>query len=439
MSEASHHTAGDAANLALKGHFITSVTPNALRSDSRTLKQAASISRFGAISVVVEGAASNRDYSDFGIALRSMPSVEYTSDVPKSVVAGRVAAHRPWRALIKQMLPSPLVHARQFLQVLLSMIRTQWLPVFRLLPKSDIFILHSMTFWPAVWLKSRLTGVPYIYDAHDFYRDMGASDQGDDFTKRWLIPFYGWLDRRAVASAQSMMTVSPGVASLYKAADKVDPVIIKNCHDSRSDRGVERTIRDVVSLKADEFLIVAVGNAKPGSSIRTLIDVVSDLDDYIHLAFVGKDFVAEKSAHRSRNGSSRIHFVDAVPSDQVVPFISSANCAIIVYFAETEDYESALPNRFFQSAAARLPLIYPELRDMHALAQSIPFGVSFQPGNADGMRSAILAMVERRHDQEQKQRANHAALALTWLSEEMLFVDHVLNTLNASKGQKSHD
>lgn len=435
MNRNSEPTGSDIANM-LSGFRIVSVTPNALRSDSRTLKQAATIARAGAESIVIEGFDSGRSFSSLNIQVSSVEGS------PTAVIASQVTPEnakqpaRSFRRTIRSLIPEWILEVRQFVQVIIGLTRQHWLPVYRMLPDADVYILHSMSFWPAIWMKTKLTRTRYIYDAHDFYRGMTRATAVDGFTRRWMLPLYAWLDRAAVRSASSMMTVSEGVVSLYEKAEGVSPYLLRNGHDLRTDSAVSKGLRDVLQVPSDVFLIVAIGNAKTGSSIAKLIEVVASLDEKIHIAFVGKNFESEKAIDRPLEVRCKVHFVDAVSADQVVPFIASADCAIIVYFGETENHEAALPNRFFQSIAAALPLIYPQLSEMHALASSVPAGISFAPDNSSEMKAAILRVFR---DAEFRSVLRTQAIAarekLSWNSEEPGFV-RLIRSAIAAKGVK---
>lgn len=411
-----------AAESGLAGYHVTSVTPIALRSDSRTLKQAASFAREGAKSFVIEGVASRRDFSRFDIFVTSLQnaSPSKSASVETAVTVGSKPS---FLRRMKPFLPGPAVEFAQFLLILLTLIKNEWWPLYRKLPSSDLYVLHAMNCWPAVWLKSKMMRRPYIYDAHDFYRGMSNATSADSFTRNWMLPLYAFLDRRAARNAAVVTTVSEGVAELYRTADGVEPVVIRNSHDLRADVLPPKSLREVVGVDSDQFLIVAVGNAKPGASIDKLIGILDGLDQSIHVAFVGKDFETLKGMDRAAGIASRVHFVDAVPPEEIVPFIRDADCSIIVYFAETDNYDAALPNRFFQSVAAELPLIYPRLKGMHNLAQAFQFGISFRPDDADEMRQAIRRVFDSKEmASELRTQARRASGSLAWEVEERALV-----------------
>lgn len=421
----------------LTGRCVISVTPNALRSDSRTLKQAASISRAGARSIVIEGHSSNQSFSEIGIELRSLTQAS-TAGVSAEEVDASVVSSGWVKNCLKRFLPSKAVNVALFVLTVWSLIRKQWMPLYRQLDNADFYVLHSFHFWPAVFLKTRVNKSFYIYDAHDFYREMDQAKDISPFTRKFLIPLYRWLDEKAVRYSRAMTTVSDGVAELYLRASGVRPTVFPNVHDRRLDQTCQRSLREVTGVATDKFLIVAVGNAKPGASMEALIEAIAAADESIEIAFVGGGFEKERARMQLNPAAKRIHFISPLPADQVVPFIASADCGIIVYHAYTDNYDLALPNRFFQCIAAGVPLIYPRLREMHRLAESFSVGVACNPREPRDVLSAISKIAGDPVLREtMKYRAARAALSLSWEREEDRFVTFLGKLLPTENLQKN--
>jgi glycosyltransferase involved in cell wall biosynthesis len=420
----------------LAGRCVISVTPNALRSDSRTLKQAASISRAGARSIVIEGCSSNQNFSEIGIEVRSLAQASTPKISDEHAGASRAPSDLIRRCL-KWLLPSRAVNIAVFVLTVWSLIRLQWVPLYRQLDNANFYVLHSFHFWPAVFLKTRMNKSFYIYDAHDFYREMDQVNDTSAFTRQFLIPLYRWLDEKAVRYSRAMTTVSDGVAELYAHALGIRPTVFSNAHDRRLDQACKRSLRDVTGVAPDKFLIVAVGNAKPGTSMEALLEAISAADESIEIAFVGRGFEKERARLQLYPAAKRVHFIDPIPADQVVPFIASADCGVIVYHAYTDNYDLALPNRFFQCIAAGMPLIYPRLREMERLAENFSVGIGCDPRDAADVLRAILKIA---HDpvlrETMRRHAAKAALSLSWEREEDRFVTFLETLLSAENLRK---
>ncbi len=118
--------------------------------------------------------------------------------------------------------------------------------------------------------------------------------------------------------------------------------------------------------------------------------------------------------------TSRFHFLGPLPPFEVVPFAANANASLILYYPRSLDYRFALPNKFFQSIAAGLPTLYPDLSEIRRLAEDYEVGLMIDPMNPDSIAEAILQLVNKPClCAELSKRAKRASEKLSWEHEEI--------------------
>src|SRR5436190_21289671 len=271
---------GLAIGLRIVMKTIVSISPARIEADSRTFKQAASIARFGYRSVVVEGGKSNLQTESLPFELFSLGNstkvgkhanaepVARTSDpvAEAGAVKGSLQSIAERVGLLKLIrLRHPL---RGFLTLLRQYFREYCMPPLRQTPRASLYILHSPLQFPAIYLLSRRYRVPFIYDAHDFYQRMEASEDHLLLPERWLKAFYVKVESLCFKKAAAVMTVSEGLAELHQEAFNRRSVVIRNCQDSRLDRAPARNLRELLDLGDDQFLLVTVGQAKAGQVLQ---------------------------------------------------------------------------------------------------------------------------------------------------------------------------
>lgn len=408
---------------------VVAVTPTSLRADSRTLKQAASLARAGHRSIVVEGRASDSDYTAFGIeviAPRPAPSPAATLPVVASAAGSPHPAWRRWASRLRHGLLRGLYDRKTFTQFLFARYRDEIVPVFRRMPPADLYVLHSFQWLPAVRLRCFLHRVPYIYDAHDYYRGIMQPQELNRWTREWMLPFYARTDRAALRHASAAMTATAGTADLYKQSDGIRPTVLRNAHDPRLDRVLTETLRQRLRIAPDTFLVVSTGNYKPGMGLELLLPHVQALPASVHFAFVGAGFESLGSLGNAAAASGRIHFVPAVPAESVVPLIKDADAALILLHDYSDNYRAALPNRFFQAIAAGLPLLYPALPEIQHLARRYRFGIEVDTQSIDSICEGVRRLQSDPGETAALARAALAACSeLSWLQEELVFLDVV--------------
>ena len=395
---------------------VVTVTPMALEADSRTFKQAATVARAGYRSIVVEGRPSRLQPDMLPFKLIS-PDGD-----PEDAVAERPAASSQSSGL------------RAFLQRVPESFKWPWravryvamyaidfgLVTFRRTPPASLYYLHAFYQFPAIYCLSRRHGVPYIYDAHDFYSRLEEPDQISWTHRHLVLPFEKWLERKCVKHAAAVVTVADGIADLLRETFGCESVVIRNCHDSRLDQEHPPAMRETIGIRPDDFLVVVIGRAKKGRAILELLQAVADLPDKVHVAFLGSGYQEKFADDVQRPGLvGRAHFVPPVKPFEVVPFVRSADAAAILYYARSANYAYSLPNGFFQSVAAELPVLYPDLIEIKKVAEHFDIGVRIDPRNSQSLRAGIETLRNDTGRYEQLRRnLSKAHITLDWENEE---------------------
>jgi glycosyltransferase involved in cell wall biosynthesis len=348
---------------------IVSLTPLAVDRDSRTYKEAASIARMGYESVLVEGQESRLDRTRLPFALLTVG----TESTRRAPLAARYLAELASR------------HARELYVVLVRLWHYGAVTA-RSVPAASLYYLHSPLQYPAVLFRGK-GKTPFVYDAHDFY----PADRTDELWDRVLT----WLERRCVRDAAEVVTVTEGCATLIEEFFGRRPVVIENMHDPRIDEPPPEGLRTTLGLDRGAFLVVMIGNAKPGTAVDEALDAIAELPDRVHLAFVGGGWDGYADRVRERGLAGRVHLRPPVPPAQIAPLISTADAAVILYVPFSRDYLHALPNRFFLPISAGLPLIYPEsLEEIRAIAREHDLGVGFNPREPATLVRAVERLLD---------------------------------------------
>jgi glycosyltransferase involved in cell wall biosynthesis len=374
---------------------IVFITPTAVTSDSRTYKMAASFSRFRYKSIVVEGLSSNFQSGDLPFELLCVEGeIIFTKTGDRA---------EPFKNPFRQL--------QYWFLRLTKPFSNQW-RTFTSLPKASLYYLHSFYQFPAVFLKSRLLSVPYFYDAHDYYL---AENPGK---------FNRWLESLCIKYAAAFVTVSQGVADILLQEYDRKPVVVRNCHDPRLEEEPAQNLRQSLNLAPDDFLLVVVGQAKIGMAIDEAIEAMRNVPANVHIAFVGKNTQNYSRLVEQARLTSRIHLVPPVAASQVVPFVCSADAALILYYPRTENYKNCLPNGFFQSISARLPLIYPELPELCHVAEKYDIGITVNPRSSKELQEGIMQLMQNLNlRQKYKQSLEVARQELSWEYEEDILHD----------------
>lgn len=371
---------------------IVTTSLNAVQRDTRMFQIGASFDRIGYRSVVVETERSLLDPEALPFSLITLPGAQ------PPVSAGQVPAAVP-----------------QFdVPDLLRLFRQQNRLLYESLPPADLYYLNFFTHFPAVWKACNRHGAKFIYDTQDAH---------------WAWPAYqdlplvyrGWLrlvERRCVHKASELVTVSDGVAELYERRYGRRPRLLRNVHDLRLDEGADIDLRRASGLGDDDFLLVVAGNDKPSDTIAEPLQAMTKLPERVHLALIGRGWERYSPEVKRLGLESRVHIFPPVVPTKVTDTIRTADAALVNIRA-TEVHLHALPTRFFHAVSAGLPVLYPPLPSVVALAESHELGLPIDAEDAGSIAEAVRTLSE---DPELAAgyRANvqRASKELSWEVEE---------------------
>lgn len=367
---------------------VISVLPLPLERDSRSLKIAASLARLGYDSVALESFPSARP------DLLPVPVVALSNAKPQAAAAASTQSGGGPLARLRRLIPRALAERLHLLSMIGGYFILRPLQGLMRAPRGDLYYLHEYRLFPLVRLLQILKPCPIIYDAHDFYPEVWRKGELSAFWRSTFLPILsaweGWVARRADA----VVMVGDGVAGLFEQAYGVRPHVLRNCHDRRLEREPVRSLRQVVGVGPQDILLVSVGNRKPGMAVRQAMEALARLPDHVHLAFVGRFHEDAAATARSLGIEARIHAVGAVAPEEVVPFIRSADAALVLYWPETGNYKNILPNGFFQSLSAHLPLLWPALPDLAAIIGGQGVGRVIDPRDPASIAAGVQWLID---------------------------------------------
>lgn len=321
--------------------------------------------------------------------------------------------------MLRLVLPGPLWECGSFVwfvsQVFIGNVVKGWLRI----PRGDLYYLHEYHLFPMVYILAKRSGAKFIYDAHDFYPGVHHDADLTVFWRQVFRPFLVWLERLCLRHMFAMVTVNQGIADLYKETFGVDAAVTRNCHDPEMDVPVELGVREVLGLTEGDFLLATVGNCKPGQDVMAGIQAMVDLPSHVHLVFLGRGYDTFTEKIDAAGLGDRVHLLPPVGANQVVPYISSADAALILYYGRSQNDLHFLPNGFFQCIAARLPLLYPGLQWIRELAARYQTGVEIDPRNPESIRDGVLVLMTRMEEpQAFAENLERAAEENSWQNEE---------------------
>jgi glycosyltransferase involved in cell wall biosynthesis len=290
----------------------------------------------------------------------------------------------------------------------------------RVTPKASLYYMHSFYQFPAIYLLCLRYRAKFIYDVHDFYSSMQDDAALSHFWSCWVVPMEFAIERICMRKAAAVVTVNQSIATLIEQRFGRSAIVLRNAHDPRLEQPVERTIKDVLGLGADDFLVVCLGQFKPGMAIEAAIAAMASVPRRCHLAFLGAGFPDFGVLLERHDVVGQVHFVPPAAPDEVVPFIRSADAGMLVYTPVSASIERSLPNGFFQPLAAGLPMIYPNLPEISRVAEAHRIGLPIDPRDSVAIATAIARLAaDDGLARDMRLNVEAAKAELSWENDEL--------------------
>jgi glycosyltransferase involved in cell wall biosynthesis len=412
------------------------ITPVSARRDSRVLKQGLSVARAGFRSILFEGQCSVPPVFLPDVKVVGMGGAITQSEMPATRQGhlGRLVA------TLRKRVTSPNATWVEawigFSAYLIIFIRHFVAGGLRYLPPASLYYLNEYSFFPAVWIKSRLYGAAIAYDARDFYVGIETDENKTPFQK--LVARFGrMIEKRCVQRASVFTTVGEGIAALFEREYGRRPETIHNVHDDRIDQAPPRSLRERTGLQKEATVVVIVGQAKPGQDFSGVLRALERLPG-LNVATIGNGYRESLGAAiRSKAVEHRVHFIENVPATEVVPLIRDADAALLVYYQRSANYKNSLPNGFFQAVAAGLPVLHSGLPEVTRLCNEFGFGAGVAPDDAEKMTELLRHVVGRSEwHGDQKRQSLQAAQELTWQKEEARLQQLLIGAVRSLRANK---
>ena len=287
---------------------------------------------------------------------------------------------------IARIYVEPLVHLNDYAVSCAGSI-IEWRP--------DVVHIHDMVCMSGGYVVARRLGVPFVYDAHEL--ETHTNYHLGRLTWLFIDRYQNALIRRAAR----VITVCESIADWLSRKYGIDrPTVILNtpAFDMSESAGTySETLRTHLGLTDSEKLAVYVGAVTIDRGLENCVEALQYAPG-IHLALVGSRYsVTEELLVRLANQfgvSERLHLVDPVPGNLVVPFVRSATLSLIPIQNVCLSYYYCMPNKLLESVVGGLPIAIAKLKELKSFLEKFPVGIEMDESSPKSIAHAMQKLSE---------------------------------------------
>jgi glycosyltransferase involved in cell wall biosynthesis len=259
----------------------------------------------------------------------------------------------------------------------------------------DIVHCHDTFALPAGWILKRRLGCHLVYDAHELESNKNAQNAILSWATL-LIEKVCWKE------VDLLISVSDSIIDWYMSNLGTKPsVLVLNSPAIAADsdarfgaQGRGTYFHEKYRIPAGNPVFVYLGLLSPGRGIEICLDAFAAGPKDAHVVFIGSGRLEQIIAEHSKLHSN-IHLHEAVPHDQVVSLVRSADYGLcLIEKASLSDYY-CLPNKLFEYCFARVPVLASGFPEISRLVEQYSLGVCCDP-DPGSVRAALSQLTKRR-------------------------------------------
>ncbi len=272
---------------------------------------------------------------------------------------------------------------------------------FLLRNKFDVYHLHNLNSVFVSVIFKLFTRRKLIFDAHEL--NYHKRHHGERLRNRLITAVDVFKERLLLLSSDVILQANDKRAELFaKHYHCKKPEVIEN-NEPVIEINTQKSIRNSIDIPQNRKILIFTGNITYGinQSVDKVIEALPYIKEELHFYLLGNASeytktillnIAEKNKVKDR-----VHFLDPIPFNDVVHFISGADIAVIPIFATSLNSEFSALNKVSQSLMAGLPLATSNYENLEALIYNGEnyIGETFNVENSVSIAEAINKLISQ--------------------------------------------
>lgn len=271
--------------------------------------------------------------------------------------------------------------------------------------KADVCLVYgspATAVAPALAANLR-TGVPYVMYIQDLWPDsiFATGYLTGGVRARVVKSVFGPFLALAYRRAAHIIAITPGMRQTLidrgVPGEKITVIYNWVDEDVLSPRPPSRKLRDLLGIADEDFVLLYAGNHGPGQALDNVIRAVvrNGPAQGLHLVLLGAGSQREnlRALVAELGGEDVVHFMDAVPSDDVAEYTAGAD-ACLVSLADEPVFDVTLPSKSQSALAQGKPVLAVGRGDLVALVDESGAGWTCPPGDPEALSAVLTEMAQ---------------------------------------------
>ncbi|MHB1738795.1 MAG: glycosyltransferase [Actinomycetes bacterium] len=272
----------------------------------------------------------------------------------------------------------------------------------------DVVHAHDFSALPLGDALARRYRARLVYDSHEWWG--GRARYGRPTP--WERAQERRAETRLLAAADTVITVSDGIARRLEAMGAREVTVVRNTFSMSAGPPADRGVRPVLGvvyagrIDAGRDLPAVLGAMDRTPTLR--VSLIGPVDQ----SFASRLGLAGSQAAGSHGGGGRVRILPARPVDEVDEVLREEGIAVVTLTDSCENHRLALPNKLFHAVRAGVPVVAADLPEIRSVVRQYRIGVLYRPGSAASLAAALHEVLADYESYRQAVRV--AAAELCW-------------------------
>ncbi|MGF2097932.1 glycosyltransferase [Mammaliicoccus lentus] len=283
---------------------------------------------------------------------------------------------------------------------------------------ADIYHANDLNTLPQaiVCSKLRFKPKPLIYDSHEVQSDRtGYNKEKIKKIESYMLKFVDQMiveNHTRAAYNEKIYHFYP--KTLYNYSEKYDiqdkPKI--NLHE-------------LIGISKNKKILLYQGGLQQGRGLELLIEAMDQIEEG-HLLFIGGGKLTQSLKDQSKQSaqSSRIHFLDKVPFQQLPSYTREAYLGFQVLQNICFNHYSASSNKLFEYMMAHVPVVSCDFPEIQKVVEETNTGIVIDSHNVNEIAEAVNKLVKNPQlRSEMSENTKVAKEIYNWENEKVKLLD----------------
>ena len=280
--------------------------------------------------------------------------------------------------------------------------------------KPDVIHCHDTMVLPAGFFIKLLCKSKLIYDAHELESKRNGITRIMSFlTLRVEKNIWRHIDGLIVVSPSIQHWYNENIGNIKSEIILNSPMIDNNKYNIESNY-----LHKKFSIDISKDIYIYIGGFVTGRSIENIVEAFKNNQVTSHVVFLGYgplyDYLIDQS-----NLHENIHVHEAVEHEKVVSIAQTANVGVcFIENISLSDYY-CLPNKLFEYAFARLPILASDFPDISELVSIYRLGKCSQ----SSVKSIVESILEFEEEKGLVKPELESLYPISWQAQESKLID----------------